>query len=112
MLASLLNVPQSEADWSRWSYNNYDCLNQIRDAIATQKGVALNAYQVEPIDFDDLETWLDNNQQAHNDFNATLGLNGSDLLHVDFKDPNQLQSWVYLSYQECSAACQTLKIGP
>ena len=112
VLAMLLNVPHNETDWDRWSFANYDALNQIRAAIAAQQGVSLPSYQVWPIDFGDLDNFLDANQQAHNDFNGTLGLNGNDLLHVDLREANQLQSWVYLNYMEVSAACSTLKIGP
>lgn len=112
MLAALYNVPQTELDWDRWSFSNADALNQIVSDIAAQKNVTLPTYQVWPIAFDDLDNFLDANQQAHSDFNGVLGLNGNDLLHVDLKDPNQRQSWIWLCAQEVQAACQALKIGP
>jgi hypothetical protein len=112
MLAALLNVPQTDADWSRWSFNNYDCLNQIRQAIDTQYGITLPEYQVEPIDFGDLDAFLSNNQQAHIDFTGVLGLQSSDLQHTDLRDNNQRQAWVFLNWMELNNACQKLKIGP
>jgi len=112
MLAQLFNVPQTQTDWDRWSFANYDALNQIVGAIAAQKDIVLPTYQVWPIDFDDLDNFLDANQQAHSDFNGVLGLNGNDLLHVDLQDPNQRQSWVWLCAMEVQSACQALKIGP
>lgn len=112
MLAQLLNVPRSEADWDHWSFANADALAQIRGAILAQKNISLPSYQVWPIPFNDINTWLDANQQAHTDFNGVLGQNGNDLLHIDLQDPNQLQSWIWLNYQEVQSACQTLEIGP
>jgi hypothetical protein len=112
LLAALLNIPHNAQDWSIWSYNNYDCNNQIRQAIATQKSIILPEYQLDPIPPKDLDTWLDNNQQAHIDFTGVLGLQSNDLLHTDFRDPNQLAAWIWLNYNELLQACQTLKIGP
>lgn len=112
MLAAVLNVPQSDTDWSRWSYNNWDCLNQIRQAISVQYGINLPDYQVEPIDFGDLDTWLSNNQQAHIDFTGVLGQQSNDLQHTDLRDPNQKQAWIFLNWMELFNACQKLKIGP
>jgi hypothetical protein len=112
MLAALLNVPDTEEDWSIWSYNNYDCVNQIRQAILAQKGIQLPEYQIEPISFSDINTWLENNQQAHVDFTNALGISSVDLTDTDLRDPQQRQSWIYLNFQELNSACQTLKIGP
>jgi len=112
MLAALLNVPNNEQDWSIWSLNNYDAVNQIRQAIQQQIGLTLPEYQIEPITWGDIDTWLDNNQQAHVDFTGALGQQSNDLLHTDLKDPNQRAAWVWLNFMELQGACQTLQIGP
>ena len=112
MLALLQYPPENDAEWAIWSYNNYDALNQIRQAILAQKGITLAQYQVEPIAWSDIDTWLDNNQQSHTDFAGVLGIQTSDLLHTDLRDPNQRQAWTYLNFQELQSACQILKIGP
>lgn len=112
MLAMVLDVPQTEEDWSRWSYANYDCLNQIRGAIQNQYTITLPEYQVEPIDFADVDTFLSNNQQAHIDFTSALGQQSNDLIHTDLRDPNQRQAWVWLNFKELQDACAKLKIGP
>ena len=112
MLARLQNTPQTEEDWAIWSWNNYDCLNQIRSAINSRYAVTLPDYQVEPIDFGDIDTWLQANQQAHTEFAGVLGIQTSDLLHVDLRDQNQRQAWIFTNWMELSNACQTLKIGP
>ena len=112
MLAALINVPSSDGDWAIWSYNNYDCVNQIRQAILDQFGLQLPEYQIEPINFSDIDTWLENNQQAHIDFTSALSQQSSDLTGIDLKDPNQRQSWIFLNYMELQNACDRLKIGP
>lgn len=110
MLAWLLNVPQSQEDWSRWSYNNLDANNQIRQAIQQQFSITLPEYQLDPIG--DFEGFLQNNQQAHNDFMTAIGLQSNDLLHTNLQDPAERATWIWLNFWEIQWACQLLKIGP
>jgi len=112
VLAALLNAPSTPGDWEIWSMANYDALNQIRAAIQTQKGVTLPSYQVQPIPFDDIDSWLDAVQQAQDDFSKVLGLQANDLLGVDFKDTNQKEAWIWLYFKGVSDACNVLRIGP
>lgn len=112
VLAALLNVPRSQGDWAVWSFANADVVAQIRAAVLSKKNIALPTYQLDPIPFGDAETWLSNNQQAHNDFTGALGLPGNDLEHVDLRDQNQLQAWIWLNYWDLSQACTALEIGP
>ena len=111
-LCLLQTPPRNDSEWSLWSYSNYDVNNQIRQAVLAQKNVILPEYQLEPINWTDLGTWLENNQQAHIDFTAVLGQQSSDLLSVDLTDPNQHVAWNFLNFMELYNACLTLKIGP
>lgn len=72
--------------------------------------VKLPEYSIDPIPSDDVKGWLENNQNYHNDMNGQLDLQGSDLQDVDFKDQKQLQSWIFLHYQEHNSAEQALEI--
>lgn len=112
MLAYLQTIPTDEAQWSRWSFSNYDCLAQIRQAIASQYGVNLPEYQVNPINWDNIEGWLAANYTAHKDFTRVLGQQSNDLTQVGFDKPDQVQSWVWLNYMELLNACEKLRIGP
>lgn len=112
MLAALLNVPETEEQWALWSFNNFDCVNQIRQAIKAQLNLTLPEYQIEPINFSQIGTWLENNQQAHIDFTDALGQQSSNIQEVDLSDPRQKESFIFLNYMELLNACQTLKIGP
>lgn len=112
MLAGVLNIPRNALEWEVWSLNNKDANDQIRQAILQQKNIDLPEYQLYPIPWNDIDTWLANNQQAHIDFTGALGQQSNDLLHTDLRDANQLQAWVWLNFMELLGACNTLKIGP
>lgn len=109
-LVDLLNTPKNEAEWEIYSFSNREQVSEIRQAIKVQKNTILRDYVLYPINFDNIKFWLQNNQQAHLDFNAVLGLQGSDLQDVDIKEPNQLQSWVWINYQELFSASAALHI--
>lgn len=111
MLAAVLNIPETEEQWSIWSYNHRLSHNAIRAAILAQYNVNLDDYQIDPIGTDDIVAWLDRNSQLHDDMNAVLKLQGQDLQDVDLKDKNQKQAWVWLHYLEHNTAEQKLNIG-
>jgi hypothetical protein len=80
-------------------------------AVAQVKPVVnLTEYTLYPISADHFQDFLQNNSQAHDDFNSVLGLQSSDIEELDPKDQNKLQEWIYLNYQEIYSACQKLKI--
>jgi hypothetical protein len=110
-LANLLNVPQNQSDWSLWGFAHRVHHDQIREAIQAQYNVPLQSYPIDPINLDQIQNFLDYNQQAHNDFNGVLGLRGNDLEEVNLNDRSQLQSWIYLHYQEHLSAGQMVKVS-
>lgn len=83
-------------------------------AVAEVKPVInLTEYVLYPFDEtnqEDFQTFLENNQQAHNDFNAVLGLQSSDIEELDPKNERQLQQWIFTQYQELFSASAALKI--
>ena len=109
-LVDLLNVPRDQNGWENYSFANREQLNAIRQAIFTQKNINLTEYQLYPINFNDFTSWLENVQHAHDDFNSVLGLQSSDIESVDPKNPQQLEAWIYLVYQEVFDASAALKI--
>ena len=58
----------------------------------------------------DMGNFLENKQQSHEDFNSFLNLQSSDIEELDINNPQQLQAWIYLQYQELNSACEALKI--
>lgn len=111
-LAALLNIPKSPEDWNWWSFNHRLEHDRLRQAIQSKTNGTVNLfqYQLDPIDFTDVTEWLARHQQAHDDFNEVLSLQGVDLEGADFSDSNQLQSWIYLQWQEHNTANVALGI--
>lgn len=110
MLAALLNIPRNQNDWNIFSFHNRDQISLIRQAVLAQKNITLTDYQLDPINFAAFDQFLQNNQQAHTDFNNALSLQSSDLENMDPKDERQLVAWVFLGYQELYTASAVLKI--
>lgn len=111
MLVSLVTAPTNASEWAVWSLAHRDSHALIRQAIQAKFGITLAEYQLDPIPFNDLTQWLDNNQQSHNDMNGVLGTQSSDLQEADFSDPAKLQAWIYLHRREHETASAILKIG-
>jgi hypothetical protein len=110
MLAALLNVPKTDEQWRQFSYDHRNSHDKIRAAILKKYGVNLTDYQIEPINSDSLQQFLQNNAALHTDMNGILRSQSSDLLDVDFSKPEQLESWINLNYQEHQNAEQLLGI--
>ena len=110
-LAALLNSPKTADDWAVWSYAHRDQHLLIRNAIQSAYGINLNVYVLDPINLQDFNDFLNNNQIAHNDFTGVLGITNNDLSQVDFKDANQEESWIFLHFQEHYDAANKLRIS-
>ena len=100
MLPILYNTPNTDQDWNTWSLSHSASHKKIIQAVLAQKGVTLSQYQLDPIPFNDFGTFLNNNQQAHNDMTNALGITGSDLQSVDITDESQKRAWINLHAQE------------
>ena len=111
MLANLLNPPKTSEEWLQFSFDHRDSHDRIRAAIAKKYNVNLTDYIVDPLNKEDPKTFLQNNASLHTDMNGVLKSQASDLLDVNFTNPEQLSSWLNLHYQEHRNAEQLLGIG-
>ena len=110
MLAVLLEVPETPDEWGRYAFHNQNQVFLIQQAILEQKGITLNPYVLFPLNLDVPTQWLQNNQSAHTDFNAVLGLQGHDIQDLDFNNPDEVAAWVNLNYNELFDASSALKV--
>jgi hypothetical protein len=108
--SSLLNVPKDQRAWQQFSFNNREAHDAIRQAILDQRNIRLPDYDLEPINPQDLEGWLERHAQTHIEMNAALGSQGQDLQQVDFRDERQLVAWVWAHWLEHNTANQILRI--
>lgn len=109
MIPNLLNIPKNDREWDIWAFNHRDHHRLIRDAIQKQYNRNLIEYQLDPINFNEPESWLERNQQSHNDMNGVLNLQSSDLEGVDFENKSQKAAWIYLHWFEHQSAA--IKLG-
>lgn len=100
MLAAILNMPKTQEDWNRWSFDHRVSHDAIRAGITAQFNIDLTDYQLDPIAPNDVVGFLERNSQMHIDMNTVLNLITTDLEDANFNDKNQLQAWLWLHYQE------------
>jgi len=111
MLANLLNPPKTDEEWLQYSYDHRDSHDRIRAAILQKYNINLTDYIIDPLNRSDPKTFLQNNASLHTDMNGVLKSQASDLLDVDFTNPEQLTAWLSLHYQEHQNIEQLLGIG-
>lgn len=90
-----------------WAWHNFQHHEALIQAVLKVKNIKLTAYRIWPFPKDMNSDWLEQHQQAHDDLDAALGLNGSDLSSVDYKDKRQLDAWLYqhfVSHQSAASA--------
>lgn len=100
ILPALENIPKTDPDWKFWAWHHRDSHDRIRAAIAKQKGVTLTDYQVEPINPNDMTSFLQNNSNLHDDMNSALGLQTTNLQDADLGNEKELDAWIRLHYLE------------
>jgi hypothetical protein len=110
MLADIININNGDDDFSEWSFAHYQDHLDIRSAIQTQKNFNLQVQEIDEINLQDFESWLERHQLMHNDFNGVLQLQGNDLTVVDFTNLGQRQTWLWLNFREHFNARAALKI--
>ena len=110
MLARLFEVPRTPEDWLRFSMDHLDSHNRIREAIQAKGGANLPAYPIDPITKRTFGDFLQYNAQMHSDMNGSLGLQGADLLSVNFDEEGQRIAWIDIHSREHQMAEQTLGV--
>lgn len=108
--SSLLNIPRTEEQWAIWSFNHAQQHVEIIQAVKQDIGTDLSQYQLDPINFTDIRSWLERHQQTHVDMNVALNLQSIDLQQVDLKDENQLNSFIYYNWLQHITVNQLLGI--
>jgi len=110
-IAALFNVPRSETELSQWAFshmaNHRDIIRVVYELVA----VALPEYLLDPINMNDVGTWERQHQTMHQQMNTLLGLEGFDLLGIDWNDQNKLAAWIQLNAVEHRQASDLLRLG-
>lgn len=111
MLASVMSFdyadPRSLEEWALHHSAEHD---EVRQAIRSQKSTAIPARELYPVNWKDWNAWAMRHQLAHNEENGVLGIAGTDLQSVDFRDEKEAEEWHFNHFREHLAQRTALKI--
>jgi len=110
-LAALFNVPQTPDQLAEWSFVNAAAHLDINRVILQTRSIVIPAYVLDPINPNDMQTWLYQHQIMHQDMDAVLGIAGYDLLDVDWNDKGEFAGWIAAHANEHVQAGQILNLG-
>lgn len=96
MLAVLLNVPRSPADWSEFSFHNYLEHQDIAAQLQAKKSVTVLGQVIDPIDFGDFQNWAERHDLLHTQINNVLGTTNYDFGFLDPNDERDVVGWIWL----------------
>lgn len=103
MLAGILNYPMSKEELNVWAFSHQDQHSKIINAIYQRDGTSLPDYNLDPMpspdQTDEMGSWAYAHQSAHTQFEAVLGIGGSDLTAIDFSKQDQVESWLRLHFE-------------
>lgn len=96
-LAALYNVPGSNEELAQWSFAHAAHHHDLIQAVQQKFGLTSQEYVLDPVNPDDMGTWIYNHQVAHWLLDQQIGGQGFDLTDVDWKDRGQLAGWIWLN---------------
>lgn len=110
-LYDLLNTPVGGSrNINEWAFSHAQDHLEIIQAIQAKKGLRLTQFQLDPLNTNDLNQWLNRHQQTHDDMNSALSLIGVDLETVDFENDKEREAWTLLNFMEHRNVRQALAI--
>lgn len=99
-LANIANIPNVKDPGSvaQWSFSHMANLRDINRVIYETRRFALPEFSLDPLNPNDMAVWLYQHQAMLNNIGVIYGLAAQDLTEVDFADPGQLSSWIFLDF--------------
>lgn len=110
-VANLANVPTTDAEMAAWSFSHMAHHRDLADYVLQKYGIMLTVYLLDPINTTDAEGFLYQHQTMHNDVDAVLGLDGYDLLGVDWQNLEEREAWIRLNFQSHYAEAEASGVG-
>ena len=114
-------VPLDDDDLTRWAFahmaNHLDIIRRIYETTmpvapaTTPPPISLNPYPLDPVDINNLGVWLYNHSVMHVQMDLVLGIDGYDLLDLDWRDKDQLIEWINFNSDEHIQASRILGIA-
>jgi hypothetical protein len=108
LLGFKANDPHEIEDWEISNSLDHE---EIRQAIQRIGGPNLMNWLLFPVNWKKWDLFAIGHQNTHNDMNAFLGLSGSDLTQVDFKNAEAAAAWHQTHFSEHQAAWEVLNLN-
>lgn len=111
MLPAIMSFDASDPrSMEEWALHHAAEHNEVRQAIQTQGKGNLVQRELYPVNWQDWTAWAMRHQLAHNEENGVLGIAGTDLQSVDFRNKKDAEEWHFNHYREHLEQRTTLKI--
>ena len=107
-LATIANIPETDETLAQWSFSHQAHHFDINQGILKKFGISLPLFPTDPMNLNDLGTFFYWHQTMHNNQNAILGIEGNNLLDVDWTNKGQLTIWVQTNLTEHQEANNNL----
>jgi hypothetical protein len=109
-LAQIIYPRPTENGFQEWAWDHYQHHLAIIQQ-AARLGYVLNQRRIWPVNQQNMQDFLLEHQEMHNEMDAIANVQGSDLQDIDFKDKKKLDAWFYLQYIEHQSVAQFLGGG-
>jgi hypothetical protein len=103
-LAAVLYPGPTEHGLEEFFWANYQHHLALIAAVKETHGIVMEQFQIYPPGLDPGESWSRQHQRQHDVMNSVLGIPGSDLSAVDFKDKKAFDGWAWNHFQQHVAA--------
>lgn len=110
-LAVLFELPETPEQWSTWAFVNMAHHRDINRKILQLGGPNLPESVLDPFNTEDPGAWLYKHWDMHQRQNAVLGIQGFDLVSVDWGDRDAMQGWIASHANEHVQAGTILNLG-
>lgn len=120
-LDQISQIPVTQDDLKRWSFahmaNHLDIIRRIYEVTmpvppaTAPPPISLNPFPLDPFDPRNLAQWLYQHSVMHAQMDLVLGIDGYDLLELDWSDQDQLIEWINFNSDEHVQASRLLGIA-
>lgn len=113
-VAAIYNVPGAQSEFEQWAFahmaHHRDIIRYLYE-LGAATGGSLDEFSLDPLNPREAGVWLYQHQVMHDQMEAILGIQGYNLLAVDFTNQNELTGWIWLNAQIHYQAGNILGLG-
>ena len=111
MLPPLMGFDYGDSrSMEEWALHHWGEHNEVRQAIQAQGKGNLIQRELYPVNWEDWQALALRHQLAHNEENGVLGIAGTDLQGVNFRDKREAEEWHFSHFREHLEQRTALKI--